>query len=162
MNKKQFTVAAIIATLTVLTTQHALAKQGGTSILHLTVSVPMTSSGFDADASGSVNADDKTQGGAAKQSLDINAVNLDSNGFEFGIEPGVQRANVPLIPSSCGAIRVWNSSRISSITWCSMVRRKGFIHDTACKFTHKAKLRRPVAICLPEAGGAFQSGPNPL
>jgi hypothetical protein len=79
MNKKQLAVAAMIAALTVLTAQHVLAKKGGTSILHLTVSVPMTGTGFDADASGSVAADYKAQGGAKKQSLDIKTANLDSN-----------------------------------------------------------------------------------
>jgi hypothetical protein len=82
MHKTQYTVAAILAALSVLTTQHALAKKGekgGTSILHLTVTVPMTGSENDPDASGSVKADYKEQGGAEKQSLAIHVDHLDAN-----------------------------------------------------------------------------------
>jgi hypothetical protein len=62
-----------------LLTQQALAKKGGTSILHLTVSTTMASSGFDDNASGSVVVDHKAQGGAEKQRLTINASGLDTN-----------------------------------------------------------------------------------
>jgi hypothetical protein len=59
--------------------QVAQAKKGGTSILHLTVESAMSGSGVDADASGSVSADTKIQGGAEKQSLEIEVEDLDTN-----------------------------------------------------------------------------------
>jgi hypothetical protein len=72
-------LAALTITVTLVMAHYAFAKKGGTSILHLTVSTTMTSSAFDANASGNVVADHKAQGGAEKQSLRINAAGLDSN-----------------------------------------------------------------------------------
>ena len=73
MNQKSLACVAILAAFAAITTPFALAKKGGTSILHLTVTVPMTGAG-----SGSVVADHKAQGGAEKQSLDLQLAGLDA------------------------------------------------------------------------------------
>src|ERR1051326_5687403 len=84
MKANKWIVGVIVLSLITLYGQHyAVAKKGGngngTSILHLTMDVTMTGTGVDPDATGSVQADHKKQGGSDHQDLDISLANLDPN-----------------------------------------------------------------------------------
>lgn len=70
--KKALSIAAILAVGSLMRTTPALAQKGGTDIIHLTIEVTMTGE----IGSGAVAADHKKQGGAEKQSLEINVAGL--------------------------------------------------------------------------------------
>lgn len=78
LNKILITTAVgIVASLVAY--QSAVAKKGGTSILHFMVRDNMEGTGADSDASGSVNAKRNQQGNADNQRLTIATSNLDSD-----------------------------------------------------------------------------------
>lgn len=83
----------------------AFAKQGGTSILHLTVTVPFTGTG-----AGTVIADHKEQGHAEKESLNINATGLAANADYVLLASTTKNGNLTaaatLTTDSNGAINI--------------------------------------------------------
>jgi hypothetical protein len=73
-------LAGFTVLLAVILVQHeAVAKKGGTSILHFMVRSAMSSTGFDTDATGSVNGKRNQQGNADNQQLEIVLGHLDGN-----------------------------------------------------------------------------------
>jgi hypothetical protein len=95
--KRHTITAATLALTAGLLTQQVFAKKGGTSILHLTVSTTMTSSGFTTNATGTIVADHKLQGGAEKQRLSINASGLDPNASYQILASTTEDTNLTLV-----------------------------------------------------------------
>ena len=84
MKAKKLTLVTVAIALSVALAQHsAVAKKGGTSILHFMVRTEMTSTGFDPGAQGSINGKRNQQGHADNQRLEIVAANLQSNTTYF-------------------------------------------------------------------------------
>jgi hypothetical protein len=106
-----------------LLTQQALAKKGGTSILHLTISTALTSSGFDDNASGSVVADHKAQGGAEKQSLRINAAGLEANTAYLLLASTTEDTNL-----TQGAVLTTDANGVIDITYAQQGQGKAHPH----------------------------------
>jgi len=85
MKVRYYLLAATgIALAALLVHQQGFAKsshggKGGTGIFHFMVRSTMTSSGFDADAAGAVQAKRNQQGNADNQRLQLQALNLDAN-----------------------------------------------------------------------------------
>jgi hypothetical protein len=78
MKAGKVALAGFTVLLTVILVQHeAAAKKAGTSILHFMVRSAMSSTGFDADATGSVDGKRNQQGNADNQRLEIVLGHLD-------------------------------------------------------------------------------------
>ena len=80
MKHKEFTITVVALGLIMAAAQQpAVAKKGGTSILHFLVRTTLNSTGVDPDASGSVNAKQNAQGNADNQRLQLVVANLDAS-----------------------------------------------------------------------------------
>ena len=74
---KRILTGLVVAGAVMFLPHEALAKQGGTSILHFNFMSAMTNTGV--DASGTVNGKQNSQGNASSQQLKISLANLDPN-----------------------------------------------------------------------------------
>src|ERR1051326_9048411 len=76
---KRIIMGLALAVTVMLLGSDALAKKGGTSILHFNFTSAMTNTGVDSDASGTVSGKLSQQGNASNQRLKISLANLGPN-----------------------------------------------------------------------------------
>ncbi len=76
---KRIAMGLTLAVAMMFPRSDALAKQSGTSILHFNFASPMTNTGADPDASGTVSGKLNSQGNASNQQLKIALANLNPN-----------------------------------------------------------------------------------